>query len=207
MKKGYIVSAIVGSSFVAVPYLALNVPIWGAGLMAGAAFGAGMLIFGRNESTKLDISHNFGNTYETLKYAKEEVTRLKELTKQLEKPELIKNVKDICETSDKIIDTLSKKPEKMKQANNFFSYYLPATIGIIEKYDEIENQRLSTKESLKFMNSIEEKMVTTKIAFEKLLSTLYQSDMVDTDAEIKVFESMLKMDGYMDERDFDIKNK
>lgn len=205
MKKGYIVSAILGSGFFAVPYLALNVPIWGAGLIAGAAFGAGMLIFGRDKDTKLDLSINTGNTYEILKQAKENTSKLRELSRQLEKPELVKNIKDICDISDKIIDTLSKKPEKMKQANNFLNYYLPATIGIIERYDEIENQRLTTKESIKFMNSIEEKMNTTKVAFEKLLSALYQSDMVDTDAEIKVFESMLKMDGYMEEKDFDIK--
>ncbi len=205
MKKGYIVSAILGGSFFAVPYLALNVPIWGAGLMAGAAFGAGMLIFGKDKSTKLDLSHNTGNTYEILKQAKDNVGKLKDLSRQLEKPELIKNIRDICDTSDKILDTLSKKPEKMKQANNFLNYYLPATLSIIQRYDEIENQGLTTKESMKFMNSIEEKMDTTKIAFEKLLSALYQSDMVDTDAEIKVFEQMLKIDGYMEEKDFDIK--
>ena len=207
MKKGYIVSAILGGGFFAVPYLALNVPIWGAGLMAGAAFGAGMLIFGREKERKLDFNFDGSNHYEILKHAKENVDRLKELSKQVEKPELVKNIKDICDTSNKIIDTLSKKPEKMKQANNFLNYYLPATIEIIQRYDEIENQRLTTSESIKFMHSIEEKMNTTKAAFEKLLSTLYQSDMVDTDAEIKVFEQMLKMDGYMDEKDFDIKKE
>ncbi len=207
MKKGYIVSAILGGGFFAVPYLALGVPIWGAGLMAGAAFGAGMLMFGREKEKTLDFNYDSSNHYEILKHAKENVTKLKDLSKQLEKAELVKTIKDICEISDKIIDTLSKKPEKMKQAHNFLSYYLPATIEIINRYDEIENQRLTTAESTKFMRSIESKMETTKVAFEKLLGTLYQSDMVDTDAEIKVFEQMLKMDGYMEEKDFDIKKE
>ena len=44
-----------------------------------------------------------------------------------------------------------------------------------------------------------------KVAFEKQLSNLYQSDMVDTDAEMKVFESMLKMDGFTENKDFNIK--
>ena len=205
MKKGYIVSAILGGGFFAVPYLALGVPIWGAGLMAGAAFGAGMLIFGKDRSTSLDFTSNPGNLYEILNQAKNNASKLRDLSKVLENPGLIKNIKEICETSDKIIDTLSKKPEKLKQANNFLNYYLPVTIKIIERYDEIENQKLNTYETQKFMNSIQNMIEKIKTAFETQLSNLYQSDMVDTDAEIKVFESMLKMDGFMDEKDFDIK--
>ena len=42
-------------------------------------------------------------------------------------------------------------------------------------------------------------------AFKNQLSNLYQSDIVDTDAEMKVFEGMLKADGYDTSNDF--KNK
>ena len=93
----------------------------------------------------------------------------------------------------------------MKQANNFLNYYLPVTIKIIQRYDEIENQKLTTKDSKKFMSSIQEMITKIKVAFENQLSNLYQSDMIDTDAEIKVFESMLKLDGFTDEIDFDVK--
>ena len=40
-----------------------------------------------------------------------------------------------------------------------------------------------------------------KVAFEKQLSSIYQEEIVDTDAELKVFESMLKTDGFVDEID------
>ena len=53
----------------------------------------------------------------------------------------------------------------------------------------------STKNMLKKINE----------AFKKQLSNLYQSDMIDTDAEMKVFEHMLKSDGYDIDNDFDIK--
>lgn len=203
MKKGYIVSAIIGSGFFAVPYLALNTPIWASGLIAGAAFGAGMLLFGRDK-TKIDISTS-NNLYDILKQAKENTNTLKELSKQLENTNLINNINEICKTSEKIIDTLSKKPEKLKQADNFLNYYLPVTIKILQRYDEIENQRLTSNESKKFMNSIQDMIEKIKVAFESQLSNLYQSDIVDTDAEIKVFETMLKLDGFTDEKDFNIK--
>ena len=44
-------------------------------------------------------------------------------------------------------------------------------------------------------------------AFKNQLSNLYQSDIVDTDAEMKVFDSMLKADGYDTSNDFKQPNK
>ena len=89
--------------------------------------------------------------------------------------------------------------------NNFFNYYLPVTINILTKYDEIENQKLNTEDSKKFMDSTQKMVKKINEAFKKQLSNLYQSDMIDTDAEMKVFDTMLKSDGYdVDDNDFKI---
>ena len=89
--------------------------------------------------------------------------------------------------------------------NNFFEYYLPVTLNILTRYDEIENQKLSSEESKKFMSQTKNMMEKINNAFKNQLSNLYQSDIVDTDAEMKVFEGMLKADGYDTSTDF--KNK
>ena len=89
--------------------------------------------------------------------------------------------------------------------NNFFDYYLPVTLSILKKYDEIENQRLSSDEGKKFMQQTESMIEKINNAFKSQLSNLYQADIVDTDAEMKVFETMLKADGYDTSNDF--KNK
>ena len=106
-----------------------------------------------------------------------------------------------------VVETVEKKPEKLKKVRNFLNYYLPVTIKILERYDEIENQKLTTKESKKFMSSVENMIEKIKDAFEEQLSNIYQTEMVDTDAELKVFESMLKADGFLDEIDFNIEKK
>lgn len=124
---------------------------------------------------------------------------------KIENVELVKNIKEIHDSISKIINTVEKKPEKYKMMNNFFSYYLPITINILNKYDEIENQRLTTADSQEFMKSTQDMMRKINEAFKKQLSNLYQSDMIDTDAEMKVFESMLKSDGFDGDNDFDIK--
>ena len=100
-----------------------------------------------------------------------------------------------------------EKPEKIKKIRNFLSYYLPVTKKILERYDEIENQKLTTTETKKFMNSVEEMIAKIKTAFEEQLSNIYQTEMIDTDAELKVFETMLKSDGFIDNIDFDLDKK
>ena len=45
------------------------------------------------------------------------------------------------------------------------------------------------------------------IAFKNQLSNLYQSDIINLDAEMKVFDNMLKSDGYDTNSDFNIQNK
>ena len=141
------------------------------------------------------------------KDAKEKTAQIDNISKQLEDKTLVENVKQICNTSDKIIDTLSKNPNKLAQARNFLNYYLPVTIKILTRYDEIENQKLNTPESNKFMKSVQEMTEKIKDAFNEQLNNMYQSEMIDTDAEIKVFESMLKSDGFIDEIDFNIDKK
>lgn len=195
MKKGYIFSAILGGTFFAVPYLALRVQLVPSLAISAAAYGAGTLIF--KDRNKIDYSTKNTNLYEILKNAKAQTAQIDNISKQLEDRELVANVQDICNTSNKIIDTLSKNPGKLAQVNNFINYYLPVTIKILQRYDEIENQRLNSEESQKFMKSVRDMIVKIKEAFREQLNNMYQAEIIDTDAELKVFEEMLKSDGFL----------
>ena len=195
MKKGYIFSAILGGTFFVVPYLALGVQLVPSLAISAVAYGAGTLIF--KDRSKIDYSTKNTNLYEILKNAKSQTTQIFDISKQLEDRELIANVQDICNTSNKIIDTLSKNPGKLSQVNNFINYYLPVTIKILQRYDEIENQKLNSEESQKFMKSVRDMIAKIKEAFHEQLNNMYQAEIIDTDAELKVFEEMLKSDGFL----------
>lgn len=203
MNKRYIYSLALGGTFFAVPYLALGIGAIPAAAIGVVAYGAGNLIF--KDRTKLDISDDITlDDKEALRKAQDMVKKLRDISTKLENNNLMKNTKDICNTSDKIINTVIDKPKKIKNIRNFLNYYLPVTYTILQRYDEIENQKLSTKETKKFMNSVEEMIEKIKIAFEQQLSNIYQTEMIDTDAELKVFETMLKSDGFIDNIDFNI---
>lgn len=203
MKKQYIYSLALGGTFFAVPYLALGIGALPAAAIGVAAYGAGSLIF--KNRTKLDISDDITfEDKEALRKAQDMVKNIRDISTKLESSNLIKNTKEICNTSDKIINTAIEKPEKIRKIRNFLNYYLPVTYRILERYDEIENQKLNTSETRKFMNSVEDMIVKIKQAFEQQLSNIYQTEMIDTDAELKVFESMLKSDGFIENIDFNM---
>ena len=206
MKKRYIYSCILGGTFFFFFFLSLGIFVFPSVAIVFVAFGLGTLLF--KERTKIDLSDDISfNDKEDLKKAQEMIIRIREIDKKLENSDIMKNTKEICNTSDKIIDTVIEKPEKIKKIRNFLSYYLPVTKKILERYDEIENQKLTTTETRKFMNSVEEMIAKIKTAFEEQLSNIYQTEMIDTDAELKVFETMLKSDGFIDNIDFDLDKK
>ena len=199
MKNSSIISAIIGGTFFAVPYLALSAGILPSLAIGVCAYGAGELLLHEKKQETVD---NNKNIYDTLNDAKNKNKQILEMEAKVENTELKKNIKEIAETVNKMIKTIEKKPEKFKNMTNFFNYYLPVTLNILNKYDEIENQNLSSEDGQKFMKQTESMVQKINNAFKNQLSNLYQSDMVDTDAEMKVFETMLKADGYDTTNDF-----
>ena len=165
--------------------------------IGAAAFGAGELIFHTKE--KIEIKDEKVDFNEAIAKAKNQNNKIYNMVSQVEDENLKLRIKDIYTTTLKIIQTVEKKPEKFDKIENFFDYYLPITLNILNKYDEIENQRLTSEESKKFMKQAENMVSKIDEAFKKQLYNLYQSEMVDTDAEMKVFENMLRSDGFVSE--------
>ncbi len=207
MKNGPIVSAILGASFFAASEFLLMPVTIPAHLLSFAigigAYGAGNMLFTmEEEKEKYDKEKSF---YDLLNDAKKQNARIYSYMNKIEDIEIVEDVRRIYSTAGKIIDTIQKNPKKLNTIRNFFSYYLPVTVKFLSKYDEIENQRLTDKDSKKFMASSKTMIDRIANSFDKQLSSLYQRDILDTDAEMKVFDSMLKTDGYTDIKDFDIK--
>ena len=197
LRKKYLYSSALGGAFFTVPYLALGISALPCAAIGIAAYTAGIFLF--DDKQKIDISSISLGDKEALNDAKEQVKKMNEVIYKLENPTLIDNAKKISHTSSQIIETVEKKPNKLKGIRNFLNYYLPVTLKILERYDEIENQKLNINSAKKFMASVEEMVEKIKDAFEKQLSNIYQEEIVDTDAELKVFETMLKTDGFVDE--------
>ena len=194
MKNKDIASAIIGGSFFAIPYLGLSitlVPSLAIGVMAYAA--SELVLSGVKGEVTLKEKNR--TLYEKVTLAKKQNKEIKALIPKVELVETRKNLSRIHETVNKIIETTEKNPDKGRRLNNLFDYYLPILIKIVDKYDEVENKRLNSKDGKEFMKKADKTIADTANAFDTILANLYQKDIMDTDADMKVYELMLKADG------------
>ena len=193
MKNSDVVSAIVGGTFFAIPYLALAVPLAPSLVIGAGAFVAGELVLKKDDKKSLKV-RDF-SLYQVLEKAKKDNKHILDMIPVIEDEQIKKDLYEIHDTVSKRIKTIEKNPERKKMLKNFFDYYLPVTVKLVDRFDEIENQKISSKEIKKFNESTSKMIHEINDVFKKFLNNLYESDMLDTNVEIKVLNSMLKSDG------------
>lgn len=198
MKNKEITSAILGSTFFAIPYIGLSVALAPSLVIGGCAFLASELMFS-GVKTKEKLKNTNRSLYQKIGEARKEQKQIKNLIPKVDNIETQKNLKEINETINKILEEVEKNPKKEKSLNNFFDYYLPVLIKITTRYDEIENTRLTSKDEKAFMTKAQNLIKDTNKAFKTILSNLYQKDIMDTDADMKVYELMMKADGIVED--------
>lgn len=203
MEKKEVTSAIIGSTFFAIPYLALSVPILPSLLIGTSAFFAGELVFSKNKTNTIKNNKDLNKI---LDLAKKQNKHINNMRIQIENSTIKTYLLKIHNNTKKIIDIIEKKPKKIKNIDNFFDYYLPVTVKIIDRYDEIENQNLTSKEIKNLTNSTINMLKLASDAFEKILNNLYHYEITDMSAEMKVFTDVLKADGF-DENELKIKEE
>lgn len=198
MKNKEITSAILGSTFFAIPYLGLSVALAPSLVIGGCAFVASELMFS-GVKTKEKLKDTNKSLYQKIQEAKKEQKQIKSLIPKVENMDTKQDLKEINETIDKILEEVERNPKKEKRLNNFFDYYLPVLIKITTRYDEIENTRLTSKDEKQFMTKAQKLIKDTNKAFKTILSHLYQKDIIDADADMKVYELMMKADGIVED--------
>ncbi len=193
MKNKDIVSGIVGAGFFAVGYLALALPLAPALAIAGASFVASELVINSNKKIEEAVGLSFK---EEIALSRKQIKYLKEMTNKIEDKAVCDDLEEITKSADKIISRIEANEVKSKNATKFMDYYLPVCVKIVSRYDEIEDQSLTSKDSKEFMQNTGKLLKATNKAFKKILNSLYQSEIIDADAEMKVFNTMLTADGF-----------
>ena len=194
MKNKEIVSALMGGTFFAIPYLGLSVALAPSLVIGCAAYGASQLVLS-GVKDKVTLKDTDRSLYNKINIAKKQNKEIFNLISKVNKQETKNNLKTIHSTVNEILEVVERNPSKAKKIDNFFDYYLPVLIKIVNRYDEIEDKNLTSKESKDFITKADKMISETNKAFDTILSSLYQRDLVDADAEMKVYDLMLKADG------------
>lgn len=77
----------------------------------------------------------------------------------------------------------------------FFEYYMPLTVKILNSYRRIETNELTGKNAAETKTRVSEVLPVIKKAFEKELDNMFTDEMLDITTDIKVLEAMLAKDG------------
>ena len=101
-----------------------------------------------------------------------------------------------------IFDSVRQKPEKLGQIRQFLNYYLPTTIKLMEQYVQLQNQSVKTENIDEGMQKIEGLLDKVIVAFRRQLDALYEADVVDITADIRVMEQMMAGEGLTEKKDF-----
>jgi len=104
-------------------------------------------------------------------------------------------------------DTKADTSKRITQLSDFFDYYMPTTIKILNSYRRIESQNLTGDNAMETKKRVEETLPLIKKAFAKELDNLFTDEMMDITTDIDVLESMLSKDGLIDKNNLNnIKN-
>ena len=101
-----------------------------------------------------------------------------------------------------IFDCVRQHPEKLSQIRQFLNYYLPTTIKLMEQYVMLQNQSVKTENITEGMQKIEDLLDKVIVAFQRQLDALFEADVVDITADIRVMEQMMASEGLTNKKDF-----
>jgi len=92
---------------------------------------------------------------------------------------------------------VKQKPEKLSQIRRFMDYYLPTTIKLLDAYAGFEDQGVKGENIRSSKENIERMTETLSVAFEKQFDSLFLTETMDINAEIRTMDSLLRQDGYI----------
>ena len=130
------------------------------------------------------------------------VRRIQELNDEIPEFMLSGQVKQLEILTQKIFAYVKQHPENLKQIRQFLNYYLPTTIKLLEKYVVLQNQGLRTGNIDEGMTRIENMLEKIIAAFQHQLDSLFENEVVDITAEIRVMEKMMASEGLAETNDF-----
>ena len=131
------------------------------------------------------------------------VRRISELNDEIPDFKLSAQLKQLEILTQKIFDYVKQHPENLRQIRQFLNYYLPTTIKLLEQYVVLQNQGMRVGNIDEGMTKIENMLEKVISAFQQQLDSLFENDVVDITAEIRVMEKMMASEGLAGGNDFE----
>ena len=125
------------------------------------------------------------------------IAEMKRLDENIEDEKISADIRKLELVSQKIFDQVKADPAKLSQIRRFMDYYLPTIIKLLDAYAGFEDQNVDGENIRASKENIERMTETLSVAFEKQFDSLFLTETMDINAEIRTMDSLLRQDGYI----------
>jgi 5-bromo-4-chloroindolyl phosphate hydrolysis protein len=161
--------------------------------IAGAAgFVVGFLFF---EKKKEEVVDQEKTLKDALDLGAKNLSQIRTLEKQIRKPTMVSQIKEIETIFEKILLDIKKNPAKLRNSKQFLDYDVSTTITVLSKYVEIASHNVNDPNIKKTLANVEAAVPTIRDAFEKQQAKVLSDDAMNLDSEIATLAQTINMDG------------
>lgn len=188
----WILSAVLASGAFLVTYLFIGMVIGVSLLISILFFISGIFLF---QVKKKDVLEQEADLDVSLAEGKRKLGEIRSFEKEIKSAPITVKLQSICLIVEKILAEVTRDPGDLKAARQFLTYYLDATITILNKYVKLSAQNVSDSAIQNSLNRVETMLDTINTAFEKQLTRLLSNDVMDLDTELSLLEKTINMEG------------
>jgi len=144
---------------------------------------------------KVDFAQYDAEKRRTLQEASAHLRNIDSVLRQVQSPDIRTRGRRVYETGNRIIEYVTKYPEKISIARRFFNYYLETASSILVKYLDIQKTRIQTTEIRQLGERTAQSLEILETAFEKQFGKLMVDEIMDIESDINLLETPLRMEG------------
>lgn len=147
------------------------------------------------EEEKRAQDPEFAALQKVIAEGREYIRQIREANDALPGEEISQKLFRLEESAAKVFDYVEDHPVKLSELNNFIGYYLPTTIKLVRAYQEFEEDEVKSDKVLEAKRDILNILDTIPVAFDNLLTSLYQDTILDITSDISTLETVMLQDG------------
>lgn len=114
------------------------------------------------------------------------VHELRKYYDRIDDSEVKENLKNVIVISNKIYKEVVVNSDKVYKVNNFIKYYINTVKKVVEKYVTFKEAKVHGKDFEELYSKMNGFLEKVYIGFNKIYESLFSSEIIDIDAEIKI---------------------
>lgn len=150
-----------------------------------------MFNFFKNNN-EIKTNNSKASEIKELSELKKSIIDLRKIYDKLKESQIKNDLKKVILVSENIYKEVAKDSTKLNKVYKFNSYYIVTLIKVMNKYIELKSKKIINEDTKDLFIKIEDFVDKLKVSFDKLYESLFNDDVLDIDAEIKVMIQEMK---------------